>query len=115
MNEAAEGARASGAEVKEYDLYDIGDFKGCVSCFGCKLDRNMGKCVHRDALTPILEDIRTADGLILGTPNYLGDISAGLRALYERLMFQYITYKIEPKSGYSTFRVGDVESARSLF
>jgi len=98
VSEAAEGARASGAEVKEYDLYDIGDFKGCVSCFGCKLDRNMGKCVHRDALTPILEDIRTADGLILGTPNYLGDVSAGLRALYERLVFQYITYKIEPKS-----------------
>lgn len=29
---------------------------------------------------------------------YLGDISAGLRALYERLIFQYITYKTEVHS-----------------
>ncbi len=98
VKEAAEGARSAGAEVIEYDLYDIGEFKGCISCFGCKLDKNKGKCIYKDALAPILEDIRTADGLIMGSPNYLGDISAGLRALYERLVFQYITYKVEPKS-----------------
>jgi len=47
-------------------------------------------------LADVLEKIRTADGLILGSPVYLGDITAGLRALYERLVFQYISYKIEP-------------------
>ena len=46
----------------------------------------------------MLEKIRRADGLILGSPVYLGDISAGLRALYERLVFQYITYKTEVRS-----------------
>jgi len=46
----------------------------------------------------VLEKIRQADGLILGSPVYLGDISAGLRALYERLIFQYITYKTEIRS-----------------
>ena len=97
MKEAAEGARASGADVIEYDLYDL-DFKGCVSCFGCKLGKNKGRCVYKDDLAQVLEDIRTADGLIMGSPNYLGDISAGLRALYERLVFQHITYKVEPRS-----------------
>ena len=97
VKEAAEGARASGADVVEYDLYDL-DFKGCVSCFGCKLGNNKGRCVYNDDLAQVLEDIRTADGLIMGSPNYLGDISAGLRALYERLVFQYITYKVEPRS-----------------
>ena len=46
----------------------------------------------------MLEAIRSADGLILGTPNYLGDVSAAFRALYERLIFQSLTYKIDPRS-----------------
>ena len=96
--EAAKGAESAGAEVKVYDLYTLEKFTGCISCFGCKRPEHFGKCICRDGLAPVLEDIRTADGLILGTPNYLGDVSAGLRSLYERLVFQYITYKTEPRS-----------------
>lgn len=33
--------------------------------------------------------------LILGTPNYLGEASAAFRALYERLVFQSLTYRSE--------------------
>ena len=98
IRKAAEGAQSAGAEIKVYDLYQLEPFTGCVSCFGCKLQPNLGKCVCRDGLSQLLEDIRTADGLILGSPNYLSDITAGLRALYERLVFQYITYKKEPRS-----------------
>jgi len=46
----------------------------------------------------VLEAIRNADGLILGSPNYLGDMSAGFRALYEWLIFQVLTYKTEFRS-----------------
>ena len=46
----------------------------------------------------MLEEIRNADGLIIGTPNYLGDVSAGFRALFERLIFQSLTYKTEIRS-----------------
>lgn len=98
IREAAKGAESAGAEVKVYDLYKLEKFTGCISCFGCKRPENFGKCICRDGLAPVLEDIRTADGLILGTPNYLGDVSAGLRSMYERLVFQYITYKTEPRS-----------------
>ena len=98
IREAAKGAESAGAEVKVYDLYKLEKFTGCISCFGCKRPEHSGKCICRDGLAPVLEDIRTADGLILGTPNYLGDVSAGLRSLYERLVFQYITYKTEPRS-----------------
>ena len=98
IREAAKGAKSAGAEVKVYDLYKLEKFTGCISCFGCKRPEHSGKCICRDGLAPVLEDIRTADGLILGTPNYLGDVSAGLRSLYERLVFQYITYKTEPRS-----------------
>ena len=95
VREAAAGAASRGAEVEAFDLYRLEKFTGCISCFGCKRAPNEGKCICRDGLAPVLEAIRSADGLILGTPNYLGDISAGLRALYERLIFQYITYSKE--------------------
>ncbi len=98
IREAAKGAESEGAEVKVYDLYQSEKFTGCISCFGCKLPEHQGVCVYKDGLTPILDDIRSADGLIIGTPNYLGDVSAGFRALYERLIFQSLTYKTEPRS-----------------
>lgn len=98
IRQAAKGAEAEGAEVKVFDLYRLGKFSGCVSCFGCKLPEHLGICIHKDDLTPILDEIRNADGLILGSPNYFGDVSSGFRAFYERLMFQTLSYKLEPRS-----------------
>ncbi len=98
VREAAKGAESAGAEVEIIDLYRLEKFTGCISCFGCKLPGNFGKCVCKDGLSPVLEKIENADGLILGTPNYLGNVSAGFRAFYERLIFQKISYKTEPKN-----------------
>ena len=98
VREAAKGAENQGAEVELLDLYKLEKFTGCVSCFGCKLPENLGKCICRDGLAPVLEAIRNADGLIIGSPNYLGDMTAGFRALYERLIFQSLTYKTEFRS-----------------
>jgi len=96
VTEAARGAEEAGAEVRKFDLYRLEKYSGCISCFGCKRQGHRGVCIFRDGLAPVLDAIREADGVILGSPNYLGDISAGLRALYERLTFQRITYRDEP-------------------
>ena len=87
VREAAKGAESEGAQVKVFDLYKLEKFTGCISCFGCKLPDHLGVCVCRDGLTEVLDEIRHADGLIIGTPNYLGDVSAAFRSLYERLIF----------------------------
>ena len=98
VREAAKGAEEQGAEVKIIDLYKLERFTACISCFGCKLQDNLGKCICKDGLALVLEAIRNADGLIIGSPNYLGDVTAGFRALYERLIFQALTYKTEVRS-----------------
>ena len=98
VREAAKGAESEGAEVKIFDLYKLEKFTGCISCFGCKLPEHQGVCVYKDGLAPVLEEIRSADGLIIGTPNYLGDVSAAFRSLYERMIFQSLSYKMEPRS-----------------
>ena len=102
--EAAKGAESTRAYIKKTDLYKIEKFTGCISCFGCKREKNLGQCIYKDGLAPVLEEIRKADGLIIGSPNYLGDFSAAFRSLYERLVFQYITYNTEVQS-YNDHRI----------
>ena len=93
--EASRGAEASGASVERFDLFRMEKYTGCISCFGCKKERNKGHCICRDGLTPVLDAIRESDGLIIGSPNYLGEMTASFRALYERLVFQNLTYNQE--------------------
>ena len=95
IEEAIKGARSAGAEVQKFDLYKLEKYTGCISCFGCKKEKNKGHCICRDGLTPVLDAIREADGLIIGSPNYLGELTASFRALYERLIFQNLTYNLQ--------------------
>ena len=95
IREATKGAESAGAEVERFDLFRLERYTGCISCFGCKKERFKGHCICRDGLTPVLDAIREADGLIIGSPNYLGEMTASFRALYERLVFQNLTYNLE--------------------
>ncbi len=95
LSEAARGAESAGAEIKRFDLFRLEKYTGCISCFGCKREKFKGHCICRDGLTPVLDAIREADGLIIGSPNYLSELTASFRALYERLIFQNLTYNRE--------------------
>lgn len=95
LKEAAKGAEEEGAEIIRFDLYRLEKYSGCISCFGCKKERFKGTCIYKDGLAPVLEAIKEADGLIIGSPNYLSDFTASFRALYERVIFQHLTYNKE--------------------
>ena len=95
ITEAAKGAESAGAVVEKFDLFRLERYTGCVSCIGCKKEQHKGHCVCRDGLTQVLDAIRASDGLIIGSPNYLGELTASFRALYERLVFQSLTYNSE--------------------
>ena len=95
ITEAIKGAESQGAEVQKFDLFRLERYTGCISCFGCKKEKFKGHCICKDGLTPVLDAIRESDGLIIGSPNYLSELTASFRALYERLIFQYLTYAVE--------------------
>ena len=95
ITEAAKGAEAAGAEIVRFDLFRMEKYTGCISCFGCKKEKNKGHCIVKDGLAPVLDAVREADGLIIGSPNYLSELTASFRALYERLIFQNLTYNLE--------------------
>ncbi len=95
ITEASRGAESAGAVVERFDLFRLEKYTGCISCFGCKKEKFKGRCICRDGLTPVLDAIRESDGLIIGSPNYLSNLTASFRALYERLIFQNLTYAVE--------------------
>ena len=97
----AEGVKSQlqDATVETVNLYDF-DFKGCRSCFACKLkgSKSYGHCSVRDPIMPVLEKAAQADILVLGSPIFLMDVSAQMKAFLERLIFPFATYE----AGYKT-------------
>ena len=94
LKKFAEGASSvnNEIEVKTVRLYDL-DYKGCMSCMACKIKgRASNVCKFKDALTPILEEIAQADGLVLGSPIYFGDVTGQMRTFLERLAFPWLSY-----------------------
>ena len=65
IKEAAKGAEEAGATVEYFDLFKLEKYTGCISCLGCKKEKNKGHCICRDGLTQVLDAIRDADGLII--------------------------------------------------
>lgn len=90
----ANGVKDSGAEAEIINLYDV-DFKGCRSCFACKLKggKSFGRCGYPDGLSPVLDKISQADGVVLASPIYFGDVTGVARMLIERLFFPFFEYK----------------------
>ena len=90
----AEGAKSVSEqiEVMTVRLYEL-DYKGCMSCMACKVKgRASNVCKFKDALTPILEEIDQADGLVMGSPIYFGDVTGQMRTFLERLAFPWLSY-----------------------
>jgi len=94
VREALEGAKSRGAETEQVHLYDM-TFQGCTSCFACKRKDFVGlrRCAYADELLPVLNRILRCDALIIGSPIYIGEVSASTRAFIERLIYPCVTYR----------------------
>jgi multimeric flavodoxin WrbA len=73
----------------ETELYQLGGKKisGCIACYKCMELKN-GRCaVEGDILNECVGKIRESDGVVLGSPVYYADLTAGMKALIERSGF----------------------------
>ncbi|MCR5822438.1 MAG: flavodoxin family protein [Bacteroidales bacterium] len=94
LQKFAEGAKSVSdqIEVKTVRLYEM-DYKGCMSCMACKIKGKASNvCKYRDAMTPVFDEIAQADGLVLGSPIYFGDVTGQMRTFLERLAFPWLSY-----------------------
>ncbi len=101
LDAAIKGALENGAAVERIDLFDL-NYKGCVSCFGCKLlgGESFGRCAQRDELSAVLDKILAADVLLLATPLYFGEVPGAVRNLFERIWFPGQQYAKNYRSAY---------------
>ncbi|RPH50720.1 MAG: flavodoxin family protein [Desulfobacteraceae bacterium] len=94
LTKALEGAASQGAQTELIHLYDLA-FKGCRSCFACKIidGPHNGRCAQKDELSPVLKKIEDeADAIILGSPIYFNAMTGEMRSFIERLLFAHMVY-----------------------
>lgn len=95
LNAALEGAASKGAKTELIHLYDY-QYKGCNSCFACKRKGHTGNsCAMKDELSEVLKKVENTDVLILGSPIYYMNITSGMTAFLERLIFPTMIYSRE--------------------
>lgn len=88
----AEGVFDGGGEAKVVRLYDI-DYKGCHSCMTCKLKgHRFTYCQFPDGIRETLRECTEANGLVLASPIYYGEMTGMMRAFWERLTFPWLDY-----------------------
>ncbi len=99
LEKALAGAASEGALTETVNLYDL-TYKGCISCFACKVKggKNYGRCGFQDGLTPLLEKAVEADILFLASPIYFGTVTGEMRSFQERLFFPFLMYTDPPQS-----------------
>ena len=76
------GAEKNGADTRMVNLREL-KINGCLGCEGCK--KHLGKCVQKDDLTTLLQDLTAYDAIVLGTPVYWFHVSAQFKMLVDRL------------------------------
>ncbi len=94
LQEAERGAQDAGAQTELIHLFDL-NYTDCKSCFACKRRGNKtnGICALRDDLRPVLEKIHEANGLIIGSPAYYGDLTGETLSVIHRMLFAAMHYE----------------------
>ncbi len=76
-----------GFETEMIQLAEGKPLQGCVSCFRCMENKNMKCVIEGDPFNEYFARASQADGILLGSPVYFSDVTAGMRAFIERCGF----------------------------
>jgi multimeric flavodoxin WrbA len=97
-----EGARQAGADVTFIDMckLDIGYCSGCGTCYA------KGECVNDDDFGALLEKMKEADGIVLGSPNYINQVTAQLKTMLDRMADSIHCQSFASKYGCSVCTAG---------
>ena len=86
VNKILEGAKEQGAETQSWYFSDL-DIKPCRGCLGCHNGSDRG-CIINDDMQKLYGAIEHADALVLGSPIYMGQMSAQAKIFTDRLFAQ---------------------------
>jgi len=86
VNKILEGAKERGAETRPWYFSDL-DIGPCTGCLCCHNGGDRG-CVIDDDMQELYGAIEQADTLVLGSPVYMGQMSAQAKIITDRLFAQ---------------------------
>ncbi len=74
----------------ETEIFEIGrdDITGCRSCGACA---KLGRCVIDDIVNKVAEALKSADGMVIGSPVYYASANGTLISLLDRLFYSNST------------------------
>ena len=74
------------AEGIETELFQLAGkpLQGCIACYQCFKNKDRRCAVTKDVANECIAKMEEADGILLGSPTYFADVSAGMKALIER-------------------------------
>jgi multimeric flavodoxin WrbA len=88
VNEVLRGAQEAGAETKVFNLNQL-SIRGCQGCYKCQTPE--GKCVQKDDMAPLYDEIYSADAVVIGTPIYWFQVTGQTKTFIDRLLaFLYL-------------------------
>ncbi|OGW53766.1 MAG: FMN reductase [Nitrospirae bacterium RBG_19FT_COMBO_55_12] len=83
LNLVLDELKAEGIEIELYSLAGT-PIQGCIACFKCFENKDRRCAVTKDIVNECIQKMIEADGILLGSPTYFADVSAGMKALIER-------------------------------
>lgn len=95
VEKALESAKKAGAEVELHNLGEM-EIEPCNACDICKMT---GECPKDDGINKILSKMQEADGFIIGSPVYFGNVTSQLKMLIDRSRPLRIDFKLKDKVG----------------
>ena len=92
VKQALEPFRDKGWTVTEFFLSN----RSVAPCDGCDICRDTGECVIRDDMDLLYEKFASCDAIIIGSPVYYRNVSAQLKAVFDR---NHALFKDKPLIG----------------
>ncbi len=84
LQEFLRGAQSKGAQTESIYLKNL-NIKHCTGCYGCWV-KTPGKCVLKDDMANLVEQIGLCDLLVLATPVYVYSMTSLMKAFIDRML-----------------------------
>ena len=81
LSSVLKGASAGGCEIVHIDLYSY-EIEYCKACENCY---KTGSCVLMDEFPDVYDLILESDGIVLGSPNYINNVTARMKTFLDRM------------------------------
>jgi multimeric flavodoxin WrbA len=85
VNKILENAKEQGAQIQSFNFSEL-DIKPCQGCLSCHKGDQV--CVIKDDMQKLYDALITAGALVLGSPVYMGQMSAQAKIFTDRLFAQ---------------------------